>query len=263
MTQTVVLDRDGHIATVTINRPEKMNALDGSIFEGLVEIGEEVKSDPAIRVVVLKGAGGNFCAGIDINYLSQQNPADFKAHATSLPQGVIANRFQRPSYIWQEVGVPVIAALDGVVFGGGAQIALGADIRIASPDIRMSIMEMKWGIIPDMGITFSLPKLVRADVAKDLILTGRIVAADEALDIGLVTRIAEDPHAAAQEAAEAICNKNPDAVRHVKRLVEEGWTATPADGMRLEAELQSKIIGQPNQFEAIAANLQKRPPRFS
>ncbi len=262
---SVALARTGAVAEVTINRPEKMNALDGAVFAGLPRAAAEIAADKAVRTVVLTGAGANFSAGIDLDYLrgAVASGADFGARLMTRMPGSAANEFQAPARCWQELGRPVIAALRGVCFGGGAQIALGADIRIAAPDLRFSIMEMRWGLIPDMGLTASLPRLVRMDVAKDLVLTGRIVGAEEALALGLVTRIAEDPLAAAREAAEAIAGKNPDAVRRAKRLLEESWTASPEDALRLEAVLQGEIIGRPNQIEAVRANMEKRAPNFA
>lgn len=158
--------------------------------------------------------------------------------------------------------MPVIAALHGVAYGGGCQIALGADIRIAAPDARLSIMEIKWGLIPDMGLMAALPRLVRMDVAKDLVFSGRVVGAEEALALGLITRIAADPLAAAQEEAQKIAQRSPDAIRAAKALLEQGWNEPPGRALRLEAELQAAVIGMPNQVEAVRANLEKRAPDF-
>lgn len=264
LNETVTLTRDGHIAEVTLNRPDKYNALSPDVFQGLAAAGEEIRGDSAIRAVILSGAGKNFCAGLDLDSFSKGGlDADrFRDRALNLPEGEIANPFQKPAYVWKQIEVPVIAALHGVAYGGGTQIALGADIRIAAPDTRMSVMEIKWGLIPDMALTTILPRLTRMDVAKDLIMTGRVVGAEEAQEIGLVTRIADNPMAAAREAAEAIIARNPDAVRRGKTLIEQTWSMEPADALRREAELQAEIMGQPNQIEAVMANMQKRAPVF-
>ena len=159
--------------------------------------------------------------------------------------------------VWKRLPVPVIAAVHGVAFGGGLQIALGADIRIVAPDARFCVMEVKWGLIPDMGLTQTLVDLVRLDVAKELTFTGRVVGAEEAVQLGLATRIAADPLAAALALANEIAGKSPDAIRAAKRLLEETWRAPPGAGLPLEASLQAALIGSPNQVEAVRANFEK------
>lgn len=264
MRDRVRIDIANHVAEVVMTRGDKMNALDFAMFKALGEAGESLKSNPDVRAVVLRGEGGNFCAGIDTSVFPElmDRIDEIREQMLSPPDGEAANLFQKPAHVWQELGVPVIAALDGNVFGGGAQIALGADFRIASPDMRFSIMEMKWGLIPDMGITRNLPKLLRADQAKELMMTARILTAQEACDLGLVTRLAEDPLGAARSHAAELAARSPDAIRGVKRLVEDAWCATREDSLRLEAELQARIIASPNQIEAVMANVQKRPPKF-
>jgi enoyl-CoA hydratase/carnithine racemase len=159
--------------------------------------------------------------------------------------------------------VPVICALHGVAFGGGLQVALGADIRLAAPNARLSVMEIKWGLVPDMSLTQTLRDLVRLDVAKELTFTGRIVGAEEARELGLVTRVVDEPLALALEMAREIAGKSPDAIRYGKKLLEESWHADPATGLGLEASLQSELIGSPNQLEAVKANFEERPPKFA
>jgi len=172
------------------------------------------------------------------------------------------NYAQRPGYIWKRVPVPVIAALHGVVYGGGAQIALGADIRIAAPDFRMSIMEIKWGLIPDMSITQTLRDIVPLDVAKELTFTGRILDGADAKELGLVTHVSENPLEHAMRLAEEIAGKSPEAIRFGKQLFEEAWHADAKTGLQLEASLQARLIGSENQVEAIRANFEKRAPEF-
>jgi len=261
---SVNVNRLGPVAEVRINRPDKMNAVDGSVFEGLAEAGDELRTDRTVRAVVLTGEGDNFSAGVDLSFMRDaMTPERFGEIALNLPEGQTANYFQRPSTVWQDVEVPVICALKGVAFGAGCQIALGADIRIAALDIRMSVMEMKWGLIPDMGLMTTLPQLMRQDQAKELVLTGRVVEAEEALSLGLVTRLSETPLEDAHAFAEQIASQSPDAVRAAKALLNQGWQATPAQSLKLEAELQAGVLGKPNQIEAVMANLQKRPPAFT
>jgi enoyl-CoA hydratase/carnithine racemase len=172
------------------------------------------------------------------------------------------NFFQRSAYVWKQLPVPVIAAVHGVAYGGGLQIALGADLRIARPDARFSILEIKWGLIPDVALTQTVRDILRLDVAKELTWTGRILDGNEALGLGLVTRLSDDPLAAALETAREIASKSPDAIRHGKRLLEEAWHADAHTGLALEAKLQGKLIGSPNQVEAVKAALEKRDARF-
>ena len=253
----------GHIAEVRLNRPEKKNALDLALFEELVEAGEALKTRTGLRAVVMTGEGGTFCAGIDTASFAEiaARIEEFRHDILNPPAGGTANRFQKPVTVWQELDVPVIAAIQGVAFGAGMQLALAADFRFATPDARFSIMEARWGLIPDMGITQSLPKLLAADRAKELIMTGRIVGANEALSLGLITRIENDPLAAAFAFAETLAAKSPDAVRASKRLVDGAWGCGP-EGLKLEAELQAAIIGAPNQIEAVMAGMQGREPEF-
>ena len=195
-----------HIAEVRLNRPEKKNALDPAFFAALAAAGESLQGNTDIRAVVMCGKGNCFCAGIDTSSLMQmaQDIEAVREEMRTPPAAMNGNRFQRPTVAWQELEVPVIAAIEGVAFGGGAQLALAADFRVMAPDARISIMEARWGIIPDMGITQSLPQLVRADIAKELIMTGRVLDAAEALDVGLTTWVKEDPVAEARAFAKAL-----------------------------------------------------------
>jgi enoyl-CoA hydratase/carnithine racemase len=172
-----------------------------------------------------------------------------------------ANRFQRPCTVWAEVPVPVIAAISGPCFGAGMQLALGADLRIAGPDAALSVMEAKWGLVPDMGITQFLPRLMPADRALELMLTARVVEATEAAALGLVTRLADDPLAEARALADRLCTVSPDVLRGAKRLVAAGWWQNPA-ALRAEAEIQAALMGGPNQLEAVQAAIQRRPARY-
>ena len=252
-TDRVAVTVADHVADVRLTRPDKHNGLDLPMFEAINEAITTVGADPQIRAVVLSGEGKSFCAGLDfMSVMAAGKPIE---EQFTKRDGEIANDFQRVAYGWQALPVPVIAALQGNVLGGGAQIALGADVRFAAPDLKFSILEIKWGLIPDMGITQSLPRLVGADRAKELTWTGRKLGADEALELGLITGIAEDPLAAARELAAEIATKSPDAIRRGKRLIEEAWNAPAADALALEEKLQRELLGSPNQIKAVQAGM--------
>lgn len=259
--ERVAISVSDHIATVTLTRPEKHNALDVAMFEATAAAAERVAGEPGVRAVVLHGEGPSFCSGLDVAGVmaSQTGSEDLMAPL----RGPFPNWFQRPAYGWIEVPVPVIAAIHGHCLGGGLQIALGADIRIATPDARLSVLEVKWGLIPDMAITRTLPRLVGIDVAKELAFTGRMVSGAEAASLGLVTHVADDPLAAAQALAAEIAGRSPDAVRGMKRLFNEAWTGSAEETLRLEANVQLGLLGTPNQLEAVRAGMLKEPARFT
>lgn len=263
MYERLEIEIANHVAEVRLNRPEKKNALDPLFFEELAAAGEELQKNEDIRAVVMFGNGGCFCAGIDTgSFMKFGETIEEKRHEmANAPAHGRGNRFQRPTVAWQELKVPVIAAVEGVAFGGGIQIALAADFRFMAPDARMSIMEARWGIIPDMGITQSLPQLMRADQAKELIMTGRIVDAAEALELGLTTWVDADPVAKARAMAADLASRSPDSIQASKTLVDQVWGAG-TENLALEGLLQSKIIGYPNQMETIMAQMQKRPAVF-
>jgi len=252
--------RDG-VADVRLNRPDKLNGLDLAMFDALVETGKRVAADRSLRAVVLSGEGRGFCAGLDfVSFMaSSEGPKRslFERSAQSP-----ANLAQRAAFIWAEVPIPVIAAVHGVAFGGGIQIALAADIRIVAPDARLSVMEIKWGLIPDMSGTQTLRRLVPLDVAKELTFTGRIVSGIEAVELGLATRVSEKPYEDAMVMARDIAGKSPDAIRAGKRLLNAAGLVPLAEGLQLEETLQRSLMGAPNQMEAVRANLEKRAPRF-
>ncbi len=261
MADRVTISIDGHVADVTLNRADKMNALDLKMFTALAEAADAIAANRSVRAVVLHGAGGNFCAGIDMSVFGG-GEVDFAAALATPLSPSPANFFQRAAYAWRELPVPVICALDGVVLGGGLQIALGADVRYASRDARLSIMESKWGLIPDMGISATLRSLVAPDKVKELAWTARIFDGLEAASLGLVTAVVDDPLAASHSLAAECASRSPDAIRGIKSLVNNAWQASEAESLALEARLQSGIIGGANQIEAVAANLGRREPEF-
>lgn len=264
MSELVTIEIENGIADVRLNRPDKYNALSPEMFKAIIDAGETLAKNKEVRAVVLSGNGRGFCAGLDMG--SFQNMTENKESSTSSIMERTAeqpeNFAQRPALVWKRMPVPVIAALHGVSFGGGCQIALGADIRFAAPDMKMSVMEIKWGLIPDMSITQTLRDIVPLDIAKELTFTGRIMNGQEAKDYGLVTHVAEDPYAAAMELAKEIAGKNPDAIRSGKHLLETTWHGEERASLELEESLQRALIGSDNQVEAIKANFENRAPQF-
>ena len=252
---------DGGIADVRLVRADKMNAVDGAMFRAIAEAGDALRSAPGVRAVVLSGEGRTFCAGIDTTIFSGGGNGEVPGvHDTGVG---ITNLFQEVAHVWTEVPVPVIAAVHGACFGAGLQIAMGADIRFAAPDARLSIMEIKWGLFPDMTGTQVLPRLVNLDVAIELATTGRIVSGEEAGALGLVTHVVNDPRAAALELARTIAGKNPAAVRAAKRLMRLSGTRPAAEQLADERATIATIVGTPNQIEAIMANVEQRDPTFA
>jgi enoyl-CoA hydratase/carnithine racemase len=267
MSERVSISIEGHVATVTLTRPDKHNALDLPMFDAILAAAERLRGETGVRAVVLHGAGPSFCSGLDVVSIMASNPArpgesDPTRPLSDRVRGEVPNWFQRASHDWLTLPMPVIAALHGSVLGGGLQIALGADIRIVTPDARLSVMEVKWGLIPDMGITRTLPRLVSIDVAKELTYTGRTVSGEEAAALGLVTRVSDEPLAAARELAEQIAARSPDAVRRAKRLYESAWTGEAGQTLALEAQLQLELIGSPNQLAAVTAGFSREPAEF-
>jgi enoyl-CoA hydratase/carnithine racemase len=260
MTERVRIEIADHVAVVTLTRPDKHNALDVAMVDGILSAAERLRTEPGIRAVVLHGDGPSFCSGLDVVSIMQSGGGP--AGLTDRVRDEVPNYFQRTAYDWTTLPMPVIAALHGNCFGGGLQIALGADIRIAAPDARLSVMEVKWGLIPDMAITRTLPRLIGIDVAKELTFTGRVFDGEEAVRLGVVTRVADEPLAAARALAGEIAGRSPDAVRSAKRLFDESWTGPPQDTLSLEAQLQLGLIGSPNQLAAVAAGFTKQPPNF-
>jgi enoyl-CoA hydratase/carnithine racemase len=242
-------------------RADKHNALDQAMFEGLVAAAAQLADDTSVRAVVLHGEGKSFCSGLDVaSFMAGQGGTGVLLEREG---DRVANFAQRVTYDWSLVPAPVIAAIHGNCFGGGLQIALGADIRIAAPDAKLSIMEIKWGLVPDMGITQTLPRLIGVDVAKELTFTGRIVSGSDASALGLVTRTDEDPLGAALALAEEIAQKSPDAVRAAKRLYDETWESDDAaQALNRESELQVGLIGKPNQIAAVVAGMSGEKPVF-
>lgn len=269
MTATRIRDRiaiaieDG-VADVRLDRADKMNALDPAMFDALIEAADHLAKTPGLRAVALSGEGKAFCAGLDFDsFQSMQSGGEPSLRDLVTRTHGIANRPQWAAWCWRELPVPVVCAVHGVAFGGGLQVALGADMRFATADAKLSVMEMRWGLIPDVAGTQLLRHLCRDDVVRDLTYTGRIFSGAEGQALGVVTRIEADPRAAALAAARDIAGKSPDAIRAAKRLLNKAVAVDAAEGLMLESREQQALIGSPNQREAVTANLQKRAPRFA
>ncbi|WP_238364980.1 crotonase/enoyl-CoA hydratase family protein [Mesobacterium pallidum] len=252
---------ENHVAHVRLTRGDKMNALDPAMIDAIIAAGEALMDRTDVRCVVLSGEGRAFCAGLDVasfGALTQGDPADVlmpRTHGQS-------NRFQRVAMVWHELPMPVIAAVQGTCFGGGFQLALGADIRIAAPGTQLSIMEMKWGLVPDMGGMVLLPRLAPSDILRRLTYTAEVFSAEAALEWELVTELADDPLARAQELAAVIASRSPSAVRAAKRLFEVAETEAPEAVLLAESREQAALIGKPDQVESVMANMQNRAPTF-
>jgi enoyl-CoA hydratase/carnithine racemase len=254
--RVIVAVEDG-VADVRLNRPDKLNALDPAMFAGIIEAIARLAETPGLRAVVLSGEGRGFCAGLDMaSMASAGTGVDLAARTHG-----IANDFQQVAWGWRTLAVPVIAAVHGVALGGGLQIASGADVRIAAPDTRLAVMEMKWGIVPDMAGFALWRGTVRDDVLRELIYTAREFDAAKGAALGFVTRLAEDPRGEALALARAIAGRNPDAVRAAKRLANLEGDAVAV--LAAESREQAGLLRTPNQVEAVMANLAKREPRFT
>jgi enoyl-CoA hydratase/carnithine racemase len=260
------------VVELQLARADKMNALDPAMFDALIEAGEALQGDKAVRAVVISGRGKAFCAGLDMASFERMQQQG--AGAGVLGEGAvgadlvvrthgISNAAQQVAMVWREVPVPVIAAVHGVAFGGGLQVALGADIRIVAPDTKLSVMEIKWGLVPDMAGMVLMRELARSDVVRELTFTGRIFSGEEALRIGFATRVAADPLAEALQMAHEIAGKSPDAIRAGKRLLNASASHSAAEMLLAESVEQKALIGSPNPAEAVKANIERRAPRFS
>lgn len=254
------IDAKTGIAKVTLARPNKLNALDMDMFYAVRQAALDLKDNRSVRAVILSGQGRAFCTGLDFKNVMMSSKA--KKNMEELlyrPPDSLSNLAQDVCYLWRKLPVPVVCVLQGMCFGGGLQIALGADFRFATPDCKLSIMEAKWGLIPDMGASIVLRELVRADVAKDLIMTGRVISGTEAAQLGLVTRCIEDgdPLAEAERwLVEEILPKSPDAIAKAKELVQKTWVAEDEEYcLKVETDLQRELLVSYNQLAAAGSNM--------
>jgi enoyl-CoA hydratase/carnithine racemase len=257
----VRVDWAGHVAHVVLSRPGRINAINAGLIDGLIEAGRQAATRPDCRVVVMSGSGRGFCSGIDLDSLREASGGGGRSIDIVMEVADGANAAQHAVMLWRQLPVPVIAAVHGAALGGGLQIALGADIRVVHPQAKLSLMEVKWGLVPDMGGIPLLRDLLAHDELADLIFTGRVFDGAEALRLGLATRLSEAPLEAAMQLAEEIASKSPDAVRAAKRLMT--MQGTLAERLRAEAHEQRTLFGTANQREAVAAGMSRRPPLFN
>ena len=252
------------VADVRLTRSDKMNALDPEMFSALVETADLLAKDTSLRAVVLSGEGPSFCAGLDfMSFLEMADSDPDAVDLTAIEEDRITHFAQQAVFGWTELPVPVIAAITGHALGGGIQLALGADIRVVHPEAKMSVLEIRWGIIPDMTGTQMLVDLVGIDVAKELTFTGRSVSGVEAKELGLATKLSERPLDEALEMAREIATKSPQAIRAGKRLLSNAARLDRATSFERERSEIARLIGSPNQSEAVSAYFEKRTPNFA
>lgn len=259
------------IADVRLDRADKRNALDPAMFDAIARAGKELVSNKDVRVVVLSGNGTSFCAGLDFGSFQamadsggtgKSKPEAEKENAGLMAPDAITHLAQQICWVWQEVPVPVVASLQGHALGGGLQLALGADIRVAHPATQLSMREVHWGLIPDMTGTLMLSRLVRDDVAKDLVFSARVISGTQAHELGVVTRVSETPLEVAMQIASEIAERSPDAVRGAKALINRLSNAGAAEHFAEERRIIYSLIGKPNQVEAVMSNFEKRSASF-
>ncbi|MFN2359599.1 MAG: crotonase/enoyl-CoA hydratase family protein [Marinobacter sp.] len=250
--ERVLISIEDGIATVTLNRPDKYNGLDMPMFEAITRAARTLKKDRSVRVIILRGAGEAFCSGLDVKTVSK-NPVNFLKLLIK-PGRKISNLAQDVGYLWRDVPAPVIAVTHGYCFGGGFQVALGADFRFSTADCEFSIMESKWGLIPDMSLTVTLRELISIDLAKELTMTARRFNGTEAKAMGLVSRVSDNPMADAMAFAQQLASRSPDAVAASKLLFNRSWSATDKSALDWETRLQKKVLGRANQRIAVARN---------
>ncbi len=266
MNDRITVDLQDGVADVRMVRTDKMNALDDLMFSALIETGERLKTQTGLRAVVLSGEGRAFCAGLDMGNFGKMADGS-RAKGQSSAGGELltpkrtaggSNRAQHAVMVWREIPVPVVAAVHGVAFGGGFQLAQGAALRFVAPDTRLSVMEIKWGLVPDMAGMALLRGLVRDDVARDLTFSGRQFSGEEAATLGLATRVCADPRAEALAWAAEVASRSPHAIRSGKRLLDLMRYADQHAILEAESVEQTALIGTPNQVEAVMSNMQKR-----
>ncbi|WP_348674876.1 crotonase/enoyl-CoA hydratase family protein [uncultured Abyssibacter sp.] len=252
MSERVIIDRQGEIAHVRLNRPEKHNGMDFAMLKAVIKAGRSLAKDRDLRAVLLSGNGPSFCAGLDVKSMF----ADPKrmAHGMAALHSPVTNMFQQWGMVWRALPVPVIACIHGNCFGAGIQLALAADIRITTPDAKLSIMEAKWGLVPDMSGMVTLRELLPADVAKELTFTGRVLSGEQAGELGLVTHVTADPEAKANELIAEMLVRSPDAIAAGKALIHDAWLADEGETLAAERRWQRKLMGRKNQRIAAKRN---------
>lgn len=261
LTDRVTTTIEDGVAHVRLSRPDKMNALDRAMFDGIIAAGEALMDRKDVRCVVLSGEGRAFCAGIDTSAFTEFGALDENHPVFGRIYGD-SNMYQRVATVWRDLPMPVIAAVHGTCFGGGVQIALGADIRYVHPETKLSVMEIKWGLIPDMAGIWMMPLTMRDDHVREMTYTGRIVTGIEAASMGLMTRTADDPVAEAMATATRIAASAPNAIRQAKKILTERADMSRAETLQAEADRQVAIMRNPQFMTAVTAAMQNQAPNF-
>jgi enoyl-CoA hydratase/carnithine racemase len=267
--EAVIFTVDEHVAHVQLNRPAKKNAIDQPMFAGILDAARRAREDASIRCVVLSGNGGCFSSGLDLASFGEMADGNLSADREDVRESLAdvsqagASRHQQLGWAWQEIACPVIAAVEGVAYGGGFHIALGADIRIMAPDARVAFVETTWGLVPDMSGTQALRRLVPLDVAKLLVFLGEVVDGKQALAYNLATRLSDTPVVDALAIARTIAGRSPDAMRAAKQLLNDSAFVSLAEGLANEFKASGSLLGTPNQIEAVMAKFEKRPAKFT
>jgi enoyl-CoA hydratase/carnithine racemase len=260
-TRNITCTVDEGLAHVWLDRPDKLNGLTLEMLAELVATSRRLAKDRTLRAVVLTGAGESFSAGLDFATAMRSPARVARSFVPSPLRGT--NTFQEAAWGWRRLPVPVIAAVRGHCYGAGLQIALGADLRISTPDAQWSVLEARWGLVPDMSGVRSLAQLVGIDTAKLLTMTGETISGERAHELGLVTRLSGDPVAAAEELADQLRERSPDAVAAAKRLFETTWGSTPRRTFARERAEQLALLLSANTRAARRAAFRREAPVFS
>ena len=260
MSDRVIVTVDGGIADVRFNRPDKRNALDREQFAAIAEVGERLKTESGVRVVVLSGEGESFCAGLDFATVLQDPPRVARSFVPLPWRGT--NLFQEACWAWRRLPVPVVAAVHGHCYGGGLQIALAADLRMTTADARWSVLEARWGLVPDMSGVHALKQQVGIDVAKRLTMTGEVVDGTRAVGLGLASEVQADPVGAAEAFLEEVATRSPDSVAATKRLFERTWTSGARRTFARERLEQARLLASRNTRVAREAAMRRATPEF-
>lgn len=257
--QRVRIDIENHIAHVRMIRSDKYNALDLPMLYALIDAAKWLRPQRDLRAIILSGEGGAFSTGLDVASVTS---APAKMFTAFFPWGKSDNIFQRACWAWRQIPVPVVAVLHGHCYGGALQIALAADFRFSTPDCKLSIMEIKWGLVPDMTGTLTLRELMPMDAAKKLAMTGEVISGKDALNYQLVTELHDDPMAAAEALCAVLSEKSPDALGTMKVLLQSNWHASPKRALARERLAQLRILLNGNQRLAAKAALKKQVAKF-
>ncbi|KAA5826056.1 crotonase/enoyl-CoA hydratase family protein [Saccharopolyspora hirsuta] len=260
MPDRVSVEIDGPLAHVTMTREDRLNGLDLAMLRGLIDAAAQVRADRSVRAVVLSGAGRSFSAGLDFASVGEKQGQMMLNFLR--PPWRSTNLYQEACWAWRRLPVPVLAVIRGHCFGGALQLALGADFRFAAPDAQFSVMEAKWGLVPDMSGTATLRELLPMDVAKRLAMTAEVFDGAKAGELGLVTEVDDDPHAAALKLAEQLATRSPDAVAATKRLFQRAWHVSPWQAFRLESAYQLRLLLGANHKIARKANGAKKAAEY-